>query len=248
MGYHSDLQIEIQQELEEEKMEEWIRERLDDPDANEISAEWLELQEAFYDQKEWEYNRSDEEEFYDEFEVEDKTPYEVFDSALDSSSILIKSNAGLAESHRQNLYVMIYGHVISATEGYLYSTFVNLITDSDSMLQKFIEKDLDYSREKICMRDFFTKKKSLKNDVKKFLKKIVFHNISRVKPMYKKILNIDVGNPQWLYRAIEKRHDCVHRAGFNHEGNSLDLQQEEISALINSCLAFVNNIEACIKK
>ena len=63
--------------------------------------------------------------------------------------------------------------------------------------------------------------------------------------MYKDVLDIDFGDDiRWLFDAVILRHDCVHRAGYDKDGNEVELDKEKVALLINKCKQLVENIEA----
>jgi hypothetical protein len=46
--------------------------------------------------------------------------------------------------------------------------------------------------------------------------------------MYKSVFNYDFNDVTWLFKAIETRHHCAHRAGFDKDGNKVDVTIESI--------------------
>ena len=88
----------------------------------------------------------------------------------------------------------------------------------------------------------------MRDDVGKYLQDLIFHKIDKVEPMYKSVLGINFGDVKWLFEAVALRHHCVHRAGYDKDGNEVNLGKENIELLISSCSKLVTNIEAEVKK
>lgn len=247
MGRMSELMLELQEEMEYEEMREWIYNKYGE--IEEGSSVWykaLEEYEAdmmlksFHEAtKEYgSYNFNSSDNYY----VKNKTRFEIFQESL-SSSVALNEISNLDQILENNLKVMIFGHVVSATEGYLSFTFIDNIMESDERLRILVETDPEFSKRRFSIKEIFQKKDSLRKDVKAYLKSLIFHKLAKVKILYKNVLNIDFGNTEFLHKAIEKRHDCVHRAGYNKDGNYLDIDSSEITDLITECKKLVIHIE-----
>lgn len=236
---------ETQQEaLEDEKKAEWIRNYLQDDEANELSDEWSDAEEAYSEAlylryREWE----DKEDYQDYWTVEGKTSFQIFNEIIVSSNEIINFNITNLQV-RKNLFVMLYGHVIAAVEGYLSSTFINNVMSTEDCLRKLVESDPEFGKRTFTIKEIFTRKEQLENDVRKHLRELIFHDISKIKRMYNSVLNIDFGNDlKWLFSAVSLRHDCVHRAGYDKDGNEVDLSKAVIEDLIKNCINLVALIE-----
>jgi hypothetical protein len=74
---------------------------------------------------------------------------------------------------------------------------------------------------------------------------ISWHNLARVKPLYKEILGITL-EPSLMSEiliAVIKRHDIVHRNGRSKNGTELSLTKEQATQLVDVVKRFVNKIE-----
>jgi hypothetical protein len=62
-----------------------------------------------------------------------------------------------------------------------------------------------------------------------YLRNMVWHNLAKANAMYRAAFDIDLfkllgdENKAILLRAVEHRHDCVHRNGTDKEGKKLDV-------------------------
>jgi hypothetical protein len=59
-------------------------------------------------------------------------------------------------------------------------------------------------------------------------------------------LEVDFGEVKWLFQAILIRHHCVHRAGYDKDGNEVYLRKEDVIALINNSFELVHKIESVL--
>jgi hypothetical protein len=247
MGYSSDQYIEMMEDDEYDKKVEWIQEKLGD-DADEYTPGWYELSDQYDEIKYYESENYEPsyEEYGDYLSVYGKSPYDLFNEIITNSNELYSIE--VSKQANKNLLVMLYGHIVAATEAYLSSSFINAVNESETVLRKLVENDPKFASIKFTIKEIYEKKETLKDYVSGYLKDFVFHDIYKVKPMYKDVLGIDFGDVGWLFRAVLLRHHCVHRAGYDKDGNEVDISGESIKELSNNCKVFVDSIENEIVK
>jgi len=241
MGIGSTLMVELAEQEYQENKEEWIRSHLTDPDAGEYSQEWLRLS-AQYDEEAASDN-------YDSYEFEDwdvagKSRLEIFDETIEASSELLEVE--FSKLAARNVLVMLHGHIVAAIEAYLASTFIDRALSSDYYLRRLVENDPEFAKRKFTLKEIFTKQEELRNDASQYLRCVIFHNIDKVNLLYKSVLDVDIGDVKWLYQAVSLRHHCVHRAGYDKDGNEVDLTIQNIRDLISSCSDLVHEIESSV--
>jgi len=146
-----------------------------------------------------------------------------------------------------SLLVMLHGYVVSAIEGYLAGVFIHLVTSSDDLTRKLVESDPEFSKQKFTLKEIYEKQSTLKVTVSKYLKGLIFHDLKKIKPMYKAVLGHDFQNISWLFEAVIIRHDCVHRAGYDKDGNKVSLSNESIVNLLGDVTDLSYEIEETIK-
>ncbi|EPP5815759.1 hypothetical protein ACUTZS_003616, partial [Vibrio cholerae] len=69
------------------------------------------------------------------------------------------------------------------------------------------------------------------------------HRLDKIKPMYKSVLDCDFGNISWLFSAVKLRHDCVHRAGWDNDGDKVAISIESVKELVTNSRELVHRIE-----
>ncbi len=239
MGIGSNYMVELMESQYEEAKTEWIREQLDDEDADEYTSGWDDLSDA-----------------YDELNVHDEPYYEdwdnnwvapkrtrkgIFQESVDTASELMELS--LFPSVEDNVLIMLHGHIVAALEGYLSATFISATLSSNDFIRKLVETDPEFADRKFTIKEIFSKHESLKSDIAKYLQDLIFHKIDKVRPMYKSVLGIDLGKTPWLFKAVALRHHCVHRAGYDHEGNKVSVSKDDIQLLIKRCSDLVDKID-----
>lgn len=242
----------LMEEDPHEKKVQWIREKLDNDDADQFTEGWYEVEKEYEAYLASQSQGTKGEEplagYEDYWSVEGRSCFQIFNEAIYSSRKIIDLTV---KNHQvgKNLFIMVYGSVVAATEAYLASRFINKVISSDVFLKKLVKIDPVFASLKFTIAEIYTKKEYMEKDVKEYLRHILFHNALNVKSIYSSVLGIDFGNDiKWLYNAISLRDHCIHRAGYDKEGNEIDLSKEEIQELIKNCVNIVNVIESALLK
>lgn len=231
------------EQLEEEYLEEkaeWIRDQLGNVDANENTEGWDQLAEE-YDSF---YQGHDTPDYDDDWSVEGKSRIEIFDENIQATREIL--TVSLCPSSSKSLRVMLHAHVVAAVEAYLSSTFIEKVLSAEPYMRRLVESDPEFAKRKFTIKEIFTKRDELKNDLSQYLKDLIFHDIAKIKPMYLSVLEIDFREIKWLFDAVQLRHHCVHRAGYDKDGNEVRLTNKAIDELINMATTLVHEVESTI--
>jgi hypothetical protein len=238
MGLAKQRMIEqMEDEFWEERVE-WIRERLDDSEANEDTDGWDILSEEF----DREHQFRDYDQYEDEWAVEGKSRLEIFDENIEATREML--NKSVDPQYEKNLVVMLFGHIVATIEAYLSSTFIHYSLSSENHMRRLVENDPEFAKRKFTVQEIFMKREGLKSDLSEYLKGLIFHDIAKVKLLYSSVLDVDFGDVKWLFQAVQFRHHCVHRAGYDKDGKEVGLKREDVVALTNESVTLVHEIES----
>ncbi len=199
----------------------------------------------------------------DYWSVESKTSFQIFNKAISDSKEVI--NISIDNKHVEKfLYIMSYNHIVTAIETYLSSTLTEEITYSKSLVIELIElieedprfkeesrfggKDPRFEKQKFIINEMFISRNMFKNDIKLYLKELVFNEIGFIDMMYDSVLGVSLNTDlSGLMEAFLLRNDCVYRAGYNKDGNEIDMNKEKVEKLIEQCTDLVEGIENQLK-
>lgn len=176
-----------------------------------------------------------------EWFIDSKLQIDIFQNQIKSVEKLL--NIEVDEETYFSLLVMLHGHVVAAIEAYLASTFIHKVTNSEKLTKKLVETDPTFSKMKFTLKEIFEKQESLKITVATYLKDIIFHDLKKIKPMYKDVLEYEFGDISWLFQAVVVRHHCVHRAGFDKDGNRIELTINSVKELVENANQLISGIE-----
>lgn len=182
---------------------------------------------------------------YDEDElawlIQSETQIDIFQNHIKSVEKILE--ADIDTEAYFSLLVMLYGHVVAALEAYLSSTFIQKVTNSEGLTRKLIETDPTFSKMKFTLKEIFEEQDKLKITVATYLKDLIFHDLKKVRPMYKDVLDCEFGDISWLFKAVIIRHHCVHRAGYDKENTRIDLSVEILRELVTKATDLTSLIE-----
>ena len=170
-----------------------------------------------------------------------------FSGAILDIEALLKIEIDSRDEHC--FYRLLYANVITALETYLYVAFMGTVNTNPDLMRQFIETTPEFKNKKIPLSEAFEAKDKAEEEANVYLDKLVWHNIKRVKQMYKDTLGIDFPEDiSAIFQAIETRHDIIHRNGRTKEGDKIIITENDISELIVSIETCVRTIDAELAK
>lgn len=174
-------------------------------------------------------------------ENEDKRHFELLAEQLSSVGDILSLD--VPPNAQFSFLVMIHAHVVSALEGYLAGAFIHQVCNSEGLTRRLVESDPEFANRKFTLREIYEQKDALKVTVSTYLKGLIFHDLKKVIPMYRDVLGHKFEDLTWLFLAVRTRHDCVHRAGLDKEGNKIDVNVESILELLENAFDLARGVE-----
>lgn len=238
---------EMMRQEERHPMYDWIEENYGDDAGEEGSEEWEKAVQAFEEYCE-NQQRIEEEDYWQgqlEWYIYKQSQVGIFNSQMVNIEELFHIDL-TREEVAFSLIVMLHGHVVASLEAYLAGTFIHKVTNSEELTRKLVETDPYFSNMKFTLKEIFEKKEKLKLTVANYLQNLIFHDLKKVKLMFKDVLDCDFGDVSWLFSAVIKRHHCVHRAGLDKNGNRIELSVDSIRELVYMSNLLVHKIEKAV--
>lgn len=139
---------------------------------------------------------------------------------------------------------ILFVSIIAALEAYLSETFIGLVASNDALLRRYVESAPEFKEEKFTLAEIYKASESLEKKVKSTLVDLVWHNLAKVKQMYSATLEIEFPSGlSDIYRAIEARHDIVHRNGKRKDGSDVVITRKSVEDLIVATELLVRDID-----
>ncbi|KXH85796.1 hypothetical protein AU378_08650 [Chryseobacterium kwangjuense] len=115
-------------------------------------------------------------------------------------------------------------------------------------MKKFYETFLDFQKEKVTLSKLYELKDKTEEIAKQAMHKVLYHNLDKVNAMFKDTFDIHLPDFSELTKAIETRHDIVHRNGFTKDGEVIVITQNDITELVEMTEKFVSDLDIKINK
>lgn len=194
----------------------------------------------------WEWGPTEKPGDYDEYLVDDIAEITEFFHNFSVAILDIRSllQTEVSRPVKSCFFRLLYVNAITAMETYLSDAFINSVVPEPALMRRFVENSPEFKAEKISLSQIFKAADEIEAQVKSHLADVVWHNLSRVKPMYRDVLGVgfpdDIGD---LMRAILKRHDIVHRNGKTKTGDEIPVTKEDVTTLIEEIEKFIQAVD-----
>ncbi|MFK4489567.1 hypothetical protein [Bradyrhizobium sp. USDA 336] len=177
-------------------------------------------------------------------------PYSEFMASYNETSALL-AEKGSDEGHAL-LNRMIFSHQITAMEAYLADTLLNAVLNDDDAKSRLMSDDKDLNEQKFTISQIAAEPDIVARTIERYLRSILYHNVLKVDFLYSCALQIKiltlVSDKARLLKDIRLRHDCVHRNGFDKDGNELNVfTKDYVQATADLIMDFINKLEAAVR-
>jgi hypothetical protein len=186
-----------------------------------------------------EYNEGNEEEFLNI--INNKDFYSNLLKELEYVSQLNEldlENMELNSILKRQLFITSIG----ALETFLSETFINLTIDNPDYFRNFIETFPKFKQRKLELSDIFKEYDLLRKTAKDEMLGIIYHNLGQIKLMFSSTFKIDFPSIETLSKAVNTRHDLVHRSGKTKENVEVDIDKKQIDDLLTAISSFTEDL------
>lgn len=186
-----------------------------------------------------------EEEYYqDEFDaiLNNTAFFETFTREINNIGKLLTLEP--ADSNLRGIfYRQLYSSVIGTMEVYLSDAFINTVLKSKEKLKEFFRTYKPFAKQNIPVSTYFDFEENAEEIAKKAMLGIIYHNLNIVSGMYKDTLGVKFPKYGEILKAINKRHDFVHRNGKDKTGTKVILDKTMLLKLIEDMKDFITEID-----
>lgn len=141
---------------------------------------------------------------------------------------------------------LLFSSVISAVESYLSEVLKEKVIKNESVKRSFVKNHSSFNeKKKISISEIYIKLDELEKSIPDELDKIIYHRIEVVSGLYKNVLKVSFLNEyiSEINKAIEIRHDIVHRNGKTNEGESVIVTSDMVTRLLTISKEFLSDID-----
>ena len=168
--------------------------------------------------------------FYDSFQNEISNVRQLNEIQLESPELLIVL--------KRQLYITAIG----ALETFLSETFINVTNENSDYFRNFVETYPNFKERKFQLNEIYGEYDKLQDTAKKEMLEVIYHNLAKVRNMYVSTFKIEFPDISELSKAVNTRHDLVHRNGKTKDGADVTVNKEIVTELLNQISNFVEHI------
>tara|TARA_B110000977_G_C10974452_1_gene453602 strand:+ start:204 stop:1079 length:876 start_codon:yes stop_codon:yes gene_type:complete len=147
------------------------------------------------------------------------------------------------DGHRNTVRKLIFSAGIACLEDYLSSTLIKEVIQDEIYFRNFVRTYKNITNRKFELGNIYEHLEKMYDVVKKELLDVIYHDLPKVKGMYKDTLGVIFPSIETLMKSIKTRHDIVHRNGKTKDGNLINLNKQDIEIHLKEINKFVCNIE-----
>lgn len=184
----------------------------------------------------------------EEIFTEEDDDYEnyVFDLTPEQITKVLDEIDSLSSATKGFLYRQLYAGTITSMEAFLSSTLMKEVLSSNETKRKFVENYLPYRDELIPYSSLFAKMEEVESKIRQTLRDLMYHNLGKIKPIYKAVLDIDLGDIRDIMKAVQIRHDIVHRSGKDTEGNLHNITKDDVIQLVEDVSSLMSRVSTSL--
>jgi len=186
----------------------------------------------------------------DDVDVEEEYPdvdddYEnyVFDLTPEQITKVLDEIDALSTETKEFLYRQLYAGAIGSMEAFLSSTIIKEVLSKEENKRKFVEKYLPFRDEQIAFANIYEQMDKIDTKIQETLRGLMYHNLAKIKPIYKDTLDIDLGDISNVMRAVQIRHDIVHRSGKDKDGNLHNINKNDVITVVENVSAIISRVQ-----
>jgi hypothetical protein len=149
---------------------------------------------------------------------------------------------------KQSFLRMLYSSAITALETYLSDAFYQTVIKDELLVERLMLTTPEFAEKKYSLSEVVEWKKQTKEKVSDHLFNIVWHNLAKVRCMYRDVLQVNFpDDASAVYVAVVIRHDIVHRSGRTKVGKTHNLRESDVDKLFETLESFVTAIDFQLK-
>ncbi|KNC88283.1 hypothetical protein [Trabulsiella odontotermitis] len=232
-------------DVEESRREEWIRERLSNPDLDEYSEEWQQLEHDFNDYQDFLADMAQEE--YEEQSWLKQNPHTtIYDSAITVLQEIIEE----AKQHRSESFIkMQISYSVTIMESCLSEMLKSIALSNDRYVVHAINNIKELKNKSVPISDLLSEENTASKYVQDYLSGILYHKILQVVEVYKAVLqpqNYESFSLKDVLALTRLRHDIVHRNGKTTEGMTHNFTSEILEKAFETVNTFITHMKDLI--
>jgi hypothetical protein len=153
-----------------------------------------------------------------------ENPYSIWRASYEQAGAFMEAHG--SEDGGALLNRMVFSQHVAALEAFLGDTLIKTVLHDRKFIVRLLENDTELRKDRVSLLDVQRNPNLVVDRVAGYLRDVRYHNLAKVSVLYKIALGIDLltekDQTDRLFAAMQLRHDCVHRNGFDKDGVKLE--------------------------
>lgn len=201
---------------------------------------------------EWAPVRRDDDKDYDDrfgLDFDPAQPNDPLDKLKDrlAQTASVLSLRGGAQAMEQ-LPKMVFGAAISTLEAYLWETVAFWAKGNRDVLKNIVKGMPALRDQPMKLGDVFDAHEAIEARVSTYLQNVVWHRFETVAMLLRRGLGVSPPSFKTFVKALEKRHDIVHRSGHDKDGLPVTVTVEDAMELAAAVEDFASKLHQAIMR
>lgn len=173
---------------------------------------------------------------------------QTFQNDLQSLRALLRQETPKTSRLKRAFLRMLYSSAITALETYLSDAFYQSVIKDESLVERLMLTTPEFAEKRYSLSEVVEWKKQTKEKVSDYLFNIVWHNLAKVRCMYREVLGVNFpDDSSAIFIAVGIRHDIVHRGVKTKTGKTHNLREADVQKLFQTIGNVVSKIDAQLK-
>ena len=144
---------------------------------------------------------------------------------------------------------LLHANAITAMETYLADSVKKNVMNRPALLRRFVQSHPGFAEEKFRLAQVFTVHDEIKTRTSAALNQIAFHNMAKTMKIYESVFSVEFPKEDLpeLFRAVQRRHDIIHRNGRDISGHVIDVTASDLEAVIDLVTRTMSAVDKQIK-
>lgn len=183
----------------------------------------------------------------EEYSEDDYSSF-VFDLTPERITDVLDEIEALSVSTKEYLYKQLYVGAITSLEAFLSSTLIQEVLSSETNKRIFVKKYLPFREQQIRLSSIYEQIDNIDSTIKQVLQGLLYHDLGKIKPIYRDVLEVDLGDIREIMKAVAIRHDIVHRSGKSKEGIIRIIEREDVYSLVEKVSMLISKVQMELAK
>lgn len=169
-------------------------------------------------------------------------------TTVEDSCELLNSFRSTKSRIQDTFLRMLFVQLVTSLETYLQDTLTTEVIFNKESMRELLSNERILSEERIPLLTAYIDPYAVRSRVEQYLGSVLYHNLPKVNALFRIVFKfslpyVDEEHKSYLHKAIQYRHDCVHRNGRTDQGDYITISEDYLNHISKDILRLVCRLE-----